>query len=65
MIISRGVQILLLTKEEELEKKYPIEADYGSKCSLWGEGLRDDVIDIDLYNTAREYYGTRWNYTGD
>ena len=48
-----------------LEDMYPVEANYGSRCSLWSEGLRDDIISKTLYDKAKEYYGKLWNYVGD
>ena len=48
-----------------LEEKYPIEANYGSRASLWGEGLRHGDVSEELYKRAREYYGRLWTYVGD
>lgn len=63
-MISNKERNLIWSKTQELEVLYPIEA-FGSKASLWSEGLRDDVVDINLYNKAREYYGRLWTYAGD
>ena len=52
-------------KRKELEKKYPIEFAYSSRASLWGNGLRDGIVDKELYNKARKYYERLWYYTGD
>ena len=51
--------------QEELADKFPIEANYGSRCSLWSEGLNADIVSKDEYNLARTYYGHLWNYVGD
>jgi hypothetical protein len=48
-----------------LEDKYPIEANYCSRCSLWQCGFKDGLVSNELYNAARKYYDRLWNYTGD
>lgn len=48
-----------------LEEKFPIEANYSSRSSLWGEGLKAGIVTEELYRKAREYYGKLWNYVGD
>lgn len=48
-----------------LEEKFPIEANYGSRSSLWGEGLKAGIVTEELYRKARERYGKLWNYVGD
>jgi len=64
--MANGTDLRLIwDKEEELKSKFPIEANYGSKCSLWAEGLRADIVDEELYNKARDHYGRLWNYAGD
>jgi hypothetical protein len=52
-----------LTKK--LGDKYPTEYTYGSKCSLWGRALKDEHVTSELYESAAEYYGLLWFYTGD
>jgi radical SAM superfamily enzyme YgiQ (UPF0313 family) len=49
----------------ELSDKYPIEANYGSRCSLWQCGLRDGSVSKELFEAARRYYGKLWTYVGD
>ena len=56
---------LINEKKKELEGKYPIEAMYNSRCSLWSAGLRDGIVDNELYDKARTYYGNLWTYVGD
>ena len=48
-----------------LELLFPIEANYGSRASLFGKGLENGVITREEYNQAKEYYGKLWNYVGD
>ena len=55
----------ITTAREMLEEKFPIEANYCSRASLWGEGLKAGLVTLDLYNKARVRYGSLWNYTGD
>jgi hypothetical protein len=52
-------------KEKELAEKYPIDNSYSSKCGLWSAGLVEGIVDKDLFNSARKYYGDIWYYTGD
>lgn len=58
-----GNTIIELTKK--LEKLYPITAMYGSKASLYGDGLRGKVITREEYDAAQQYYGRLWYYAGD
>jgi hypothetical protein len=52
-------------KEKELDAKYPMEANFGSKCSLWSRGLYDGLVTSELYESAGKYYGHLWTYAGD
>jgi hypothetical protein len=58
------IQLIDQTRNK-LEEKYPIESNYGSRCSLWSQGLRDGLISTELYNIAKRYYGNLWTYVGD
>jgi hypothetical protein len=51
--------------ETMLAEKYPIEAAYNSKESLWGCGFREGLISLELYELAKGYYGRLWDYVGD
>jgi hypothetical protein len=62
---SRKLGELIDVTREELEKKYPIEAMNGSRCSLWSQGLRDGIVSKELYQAAQNYYGNLWTYVGD
>lgn len=52
-------------KEKELEEKFPTEAMYNSRCTLWTEGLLARIVDRELYNKAKTHYGRSWTYVGD
>jgi hypothetical protein len=56
---------LIREKGRELAEKYPIEANYNSRQSLWSCGLRDGLVSEELYRTAQNYYGRLWDYVGD
>ena len=58
-----GNTIIELTKK--LEKLYPVTGMYGSKASLYGDGLKDKVITSAEYDAAQQYYGRLWHYAGD
>jgi hypothetical protein len=49
----------------ELAKLYPIEYNYGSKCSLYQIGINAGIVTEEEYNAARDFYGRLWDYTGD
>jgi hypothetical protein len=49
----------------ELSNLYPMEANYGSRCSLWLCALNDGVVSREEYEGARDYYGRLWTYVGD
>jgi hypothetical protein len=57
--------LLIKEKEAELAVEYPIEANYGSRCSLWTCGINGGLVSRELYDLAREYYGRLWTYAGD
>lgn len=44
---------------------YPIDYSYGSRASVFGNGLRDGIITKEEYNEAKDYYGNLWHYVGD
>ena len=48
-----------------LGDEYPIEDMYGSRASLYGRGLKDDLITKEQYEIAKKYYGSLWHYVGD
>jgi len=48
-----------------LEDLYPIDANYSSRCTIYQNGLRDEIITKEEFNAARDYYGRLWNYVGD
>lgn len=55
----------IINKTVEISDEYPIEATYSSKSRLWWIGLNKDLLTIDMYKEAREYYGYLWTYVGD
>ena len=55
--------IQILTRR--LGDEYPIEDMYGSRASLYGRGLKDDLITKEQYEIAKKYYGNLWHYVGD
>ena len=48
-----------------LEDLYPIDANYNSRCTIYQNGLRDEIITKEEFTAARDYYGRLWNYVGD
>lgn len=50
--------------ETKLEEVFP-EERFSSKVSLWNKGLNGHYVTQMDYESARRYYGTLWNYTGD
>lgn len=56
---------IIREKGNELAGIYPIEANYGSRASLWSCGLNDNLVSPDLYKKAKTYYGSLWTYVGD
>lgn len=58
---KNAIQIM----NKELAIKYPIEANYNSRASLWGRGIDDGSVTRELYNTAANFYGRLWHYVGD
>ena len=64
-MVSGEIKELIEEKKKELEEKYPIEAMYNSRQTLWARGLDDGIVDIELYNKASKYYGSLWTYVGD
>ena len=51
-------------KYKELGELYPIDYGYGSRQSVFENGLRDGKITREEYEKARDYYGNLWNYAG-
>ena len=49
---------------KKLESDYP-EGGYVSRASIFMRALQDGKIDVDVVKSAREYYGSLWNYVGD
>lgn len=49
----------------KLGTKYPNEANYSSKSTLYRRAFDDGVITKDEIEAARIYYGRLWRYTGD
>lgn len=64
-MVSREDNKLIEQKRKELEERFPIEAAYNSRCTLWTEGLRAGIVDKELYDKARKRYGSLWTYVGD
>jgi hypothetical protein len=65
IFIQRSSSLEIIAMTSALESLYPIEANYGSKCSLYNDGLQDGIITTDEFDDARDYYGRLWHYTGD
>lgn len=49
----------------KLKTKYPDEANYSSKSTLYRRAFDDGVITKDEIEAARIYYGRLWRYAGD
>lgn len=63
--MDKRVSEFIKQKTKELSEKFPIEAAYNSRCSLWQKGVSDGLICHELFVAASEYYGGLWNYVGD
>lgn len=64
--LKEGFESDRITKmTRELSNLYPMEANYGSRCSLWLCALNDGVVSREEYEGARDYYGRLWTYVGD
>lgn len=63
-MLNREEGRLITITTSELSDKYPTEA-YGSRASLWGCALRDDLVTREVYDKASNFYGRLWNYVGD
>lgn len=47
---------------EKRYNPYPCDMTYSS---AFGHALKDGLITEDIFNKARDYYGSLWNYVGD
>jgi hypothetical protein len=54
-------KIIIEKKTKELTEKYPMEAQYSSKCNLWLCALKDGTVSEDQYKAAKNHYGPLWN----
>jgi len=64
-MLSYEERLLIEKATKDLTKNYPTEANYSSRASLWGCGLKDGIVTKELYDSARTYYGRLWHYVGD
>lgn len=48
----------------KLESEYP-DGGYVSRATVFNRALQDGKITEEIRDTARDYYGTLWNYVGD
>ena len=53
------IQINELTSQ--FEGLFPLERDYGTKSSLWYQGLKNGIATEDIYYKAARYYAEQWN----
>ena len=52
----------LYDKFDKLYNPYPTQM---SRCSAFAQALENGLIEQDVFDAARVYYGTLWNYVGD
>lgn len=45
---------------EYLEQIYPLEVEYGSLATLYGNALREGMITKETYDKAKTYYDKKW-----
>lgn len=64
-MLSYEEKELIEDKRKELEERFPNMAAYCSRCTLWTEGLRAGIVEKELYDKARAFYGRLWTYVGD
>jgi hypothetical protein len=63
--ITYGDEFIIRKAANKLAAKYPLEANYNSRSTLWDKGLDDGSVTRELYNKAETFYGRLWHYTGD
>ena len=49
---------------QKLEDEYP-DGGYVSRATIFNRALSEGKITEKIWNRAREYYGSLWNYVGD
>ena len=49
---------------QKLEDEYP-DGGYVSRATIFNRALSEGKIPEKIWNRAREYYGSLWNYVGD
>ena len=47
---------------EDKYNPYPVQM---SRCDAFGHAYRDGLITKEIYDQARDFYGSLWNYVGD